>query len=204
MATATAASPAGAFAVQLGVSPSEGEAEGHVAADAVEICSAGKAASPMIRKAEVNGSTVFRVRVGPMAKDGASSLCSKMQGRRPVLRGEELNSPQPRRPRAGAPSARFVFRSSFRSALTRSAAETAARAAATEPAAGGFSVQIRTPSARRPRRLPPTITSPPAMPRCWRHPASHPPHRAQRQDGLPHARRAPPAAGRRPSTCARG
>ena len=34
----------------------------------------------MIRKAEVNGNTVFRVRVGPMSRDDASSLCSKLQG----------------------------------------------------------------------------------------------------------------------------
>jgi hypothetical protein len=33
-----------------------------------------------IRKAEVNGSTVYRVRVGPLSKDEASSLCSKLQG----------------------------------------------------------------------------------------------------------------------------
>ena len=34
----------------------------------------------MIRKAEVNGNTVFRVRVGPMSRDDASSLCSSVQG----------------------------------------------------------------------------------------------------------------------------
>ena len=34
----------------------------------------------MIRKAEVNGNTVFRVRAGPMSRDDASSLCSPVQG----------------------------------------------------------------------------------------------------------------------------
>ena len=34
----------------------------------------------LIRKAEVNGNTVYRVRVGPMSKEEASSLCSKLQG----------------------------------------------------------------------------------------------------------------------------
>jgi cell division protein FtsN len=34
----------------------------------------------LIRKAEVNGSTIYRVRVGPLSKDEASSLCSKLQG----------------------------------------------------------------------------------------------------------------------------
>ncbi len=34
----------------------------------------------MIRKAEVNGKEVYRVRVGPMARDEASALCSKIQG----------------------------------------------------------------------------------------------------------------------------
>ena len=34
----------------------------------------------MIRKAEVNGNTIYRVRIGPWAKEEASSLCSKVQG----------------------------------------------------------------------------------------------------------------------------
>ena len=37
-------------------------------------------AAPLIRKAEVNGNTIFRVRVGPMSREDASSLCSKIQG----------------------------------------------------------------------------------------------------------------------------
>jgi hypothetical protein len=34
----------------------------------------------LIHKAEVNGSTIYRVRVGPMSRNDASSLCSKIQG----------------------------------------------------------------------------------------------------------------------------
>jgi cell division protein FtsN len=34
----------------------------------------------LIRKAEVNGNTIYRVRVGPLSKEEASSLCSKLQG----------------------------------------------------------------------------------------------------------------------------
>ena len=37
-------------------------------------------AGALIRKAEVNGNTIYRVRVGPMSKEEASSLCSKLQG----------------------------------------------------------------------------------------------------------------------------
>jgi hypothetical protein len=39
-----------------------------------------KGKAPLIRKAEVNGSTLYRVRVGPMPRDEAASLCSKIQG----------------------------------------------------------------------------------------------------------------------------
>ncbi|HEX8376033.1 MAG TPA: SPOR domain-containing protein, partial [Geminicoccaceae bacterium] len=34
----------------------------------------------LIRQAEVNGKTIFRVRVGPLGKDEATSLCSQLQG----------------------------------------------------------------------------------------------------------------------------
>ncbi len=34
----------------------------------------------LIRQAEVNGKTIFRVRVGPLAKEAASSLCNSLQG----------------------------------------------------------------------------------------------------------------------------
>jgi hypothetical protein len=70
---------AGGFAVQLGFSQSEGEARAlfqrlqQKFADLASI-------APMIRQAEVNGNTIYRVRVGPMGRDDASSLCAKLQG----------------------------------------------------------------------------------------------------------------------------
>jgi hypothetical protein len=69
----------GGFAVQLAVSASEGEARS--AFQKLQQKYADLGGQPaIIRKAEVNGSTVFRVRVGPMSRDDASSLCSKLQG----------------------------------------------------------------------------------------------------------------------------
>jgi cell division septation protein DedD len=79
-ATQPNAAPAtGGWAVQLGVRPSEGEARAAFAqfqAKHPEL----KSESPIIRQAEVNGSTIYRVRVGPLSKDDASSLCSRLQG----------------------------------------------------------------------------------------------------------------------------
>jgi hypothetical protein len=69
----------GGFAVQLGVSPSEADAKATLQKLSQKYADLGRQ-SPMIRKAEVNGNTVFRVRVGPMSKDDAASLCTKLQG----------------------------------------------------------------------------------------------------------------------------
>jgi cell division protein FtsN len=35
--------------------------------------------SPAIRQAEINGKTAYRVRVGPMSRDDAASLCSRLK-----------------------------------------------------------------------------------------------------------------------------
>lgn len=69
----------GGYLVQLAVRPSEKEAK--TAFQQLQQRHGDELAgrSPAIRKAEVNGSTVYRVRVGPMARDEASSLCSKLQ-----------------------------------------------------------------------------------------------------------------------------
>ena len=69
----------GGFAVQLGVSSSETDAKAALQRLQGKYAALGGLA-PMIRKAEVNGNTIFRVRVGPLSKDEASSLCSKLQG----------------------------------------------------------------------------------------------------------------------------
>jgi hypothetical protein len=71
--------PTGGFAVQLGTAGSEAAAQSVLASAQRKYADLGDVPA-MIRKAEVNGSTVYRVRVGPMSKDEASSLCSKLQG----------------------------------------------------------------------------------------------------------------------------
>ena len=71
--------PTGGFAVQLGVAASEAAAQSVFASFQRKYSDLGGQSS-MIRKAEVNGNTVYRVRVGPMSKEEASSLCSKLQG----------------------------------------------------------------------------------------------------------------------------
>ncbi|MBF9196658.1 SPOR domain-containing protein [Microvirga terrestris] len=69
----------GGFSVQLGTAGSEAAAQSVLASAQRKYADLGGVPG-MIRKAEVNGSTVYRVRVGPMAKEEASSLCSKLQG----------------------------------------------------------------------------------------------------------------------------
>jgi cell division septation protein DedD len=79
VAPTPASDATGGFAVQLGVSGSEGDAQ--AAFDRFQKkFSDLEGKSALIRKAEVNGNTVYRVRVGPMSRDEASSLCSKLQG----------------------------------------------------------------------------------------------------------------------------
>ncbi len=79
VAPAAASEATGGFAVQLGVSGSEGDAQ--AAFDRFQKKFSDLEGKPaLIRKAEVNGNTVYRVRVGPMSRDEASSLCSKLQG----------------------------------------------------------------------------------------------------------------------------
>jgi cell division septation protein DedD len=75
-----AAAPAGGgWSVQLGVRPSEGEARAAFAQFQQKHGEL-KGQPAIIRQAEVNGSTIYRVRVGPLSKDDASALCSKLQG----------------------------------------------------------------------------------------------------------------------------
>jgi len=69
----------GGFAVQLGVSGSESQAQSALEQYQRKYSDL-EGLPPLIRKAEVNGNTVYRVRVGPMSRDEASSLCSKLQG----------------------------------------------------------------------------------------------------------------------------
>ncbi|MGY2050198.1 SPOR domain-containing protein [Methylobacterium sp. JK268] len=72
--------PVGGFSVQLGVRASEKDARAAFAQARERYADALGGQSPLIRQAEVNGKTIFRVRVGPMSKESANSLCSKLQG----------------------------------------------------------------------------------------------------------------------------
>lgn len=69
----------GGYSVQLAVRGSEGEAQTAFQQLQKKYDDLDGVPS-MIRKAEVNGNTVYRVRVGPMSREEASSLCSKLQG----------------------------------------------------------------------------------------------------------------------------
>jgi hypothetical protein len=78
-AAAATTTAVGGFSVQLGLANSEGAAESALAQFQRKYPDL-EGLSPLIRKAEVNGNTIYRVRVGPMSRDEASSLCSKLQG----------------------------------------------------------------------------------------------------------------------------
>ncbi|MEH3119817.1 MAG: SPOR domain-containing protein [Methylorubrum populi] len=71
--------PVGGYSVQLGVRGSESEAR--AAFKEMQGKYSQLSGKPeLIRQAEVNGKTLYRVRVGPLAKAEASSLCSVLQG----------------------------------------------------------------------------------------------------------------------------
>ena len=77
--TASSAASVGGFSVQLGVRNSAGDAQ--AAFKQMQAKHAELAGQPsLIRQAEVNGKTLYRVRVGPLGKGEATSLCSKLQG----------------------------------------------------------------------------------------------------------------------------
>ena len=78
--TATVSNAAvGGFSVQLGVRTSAKDAQ--AAFREMQGKYSQLAGKPeLIRQAEVNGKTIFRVRVGPLAKAEATSLCTELQG----------------------------------------------------------------------------------------------------------------------------
>jgi hypothetical protein len=75
----TTTTAAGGYAVQLGLANSESAAETAFASYQRKYPDL-EGLSSIIRKAEVNGNTIYRVRVGPMSREEASSLCSRLQG----------------------------------------------------------------------------------------------------------------------------
>ena len=69
----------GGYAVQLGVRTSESEAQ--AAFRQMQGKYSQLSGQPaLIRQAEVNGKTIYRVRVGPLGKTEATSLCTQLQG----------------------------------------------------------------------------------------------------------------------------
>jgi len=78
---APAAAAAGdGFAVQLGVAGSEEDAKALSAKMASQFGSVLGSYRPSVHKSDVNGKTVFRVRVVNLAKEDAVALCEKLRG----------------------------------------------------------------------------------------------------------------------------
>lgn len=78
-APAVTSGPVGGFSVQLGVRTSQAEAQAAFKQMQAKYSQLGDKPA-LIRQAEVNGKTIFRVRVGPLGKDEATSLCTQLQG----------------------------------------------------------------------------------------------------------------------------
>ncbi|GGH22020.1 hypothetical protein GCM10007036_26740 [Alsobacter metallidurans] len=80
-ATSSVAEPAsGGYAVQLAAPQSEGEAKDAIAKLQKRFSDELSGMRPGVRKADVNGKTIYRVRVGGLSKDDATALCTKLQG----------------------------------------------------------------------------------------------------------------------------
>jgi hypothetical protein len=78
-AVPTPQAPVGGFSVQLSVRATEKEAEVAFRQAQERYGAVLGGQSPLIRQAEVNGKSIYRVRVGPMAKDSADGLCGKLK-----------------------------------------------------------------------------------------------------------------------------
>src|SRR5829696_4864060 len=76
---AEATNAVGGFSVQLSVMNSEDEAKKQYQAFQRKYAGPLAGRSPLIRAAEVNGKTIYRVRVGPMSRDDATELCTKLK-----------------------------------------------------------------------------------------------------------------------------
>lgn len=75
-----APSSSGSFVVQLAVRPSQEQAQLAFQKLQQQHASQLSGLSPIIRRAEVNGQTVYRIRVGSFSKDDAGLLCSRLKG----------------------------------------------------------------------------------------------------------------------------
>jgi len=70
----------GSFAVQLAAPGSEQEARETISRLQRRFADDLGGRSPSVRKAEVNGKTIYRVRVGNMSRDDATALCERLKG----------------------------------------------------------------------------------------------------------------------------
>ncbi|WP_311275202.1 SPOR domain-containing protein [Methylobacterium sp. WCS2018Hpa-22] len=78
-AASASTAPVSGYSVQLGVRTSEAEAQAAFKQMQSKFSQlSGKPA--LIRQAEVSGKTIYRVRVGPLAKAEATTLCTELQG----------------------------------------------------------------------------------------------------------------------------
>ncbi|MCG6122791.1 MAG: SPOR domain-containing protein [Microvirga sp.] len=78
--TAAPTAVGGGYAVQLGIRDTQARAEQAFAQFRDRYSSLLGGAAPIIMRAEVNGSTVYRVRVGPYALGDANGLCERIKG----------------------------------------------------------------------------------------------------------------------------
>jgi hypothetical protein len=69
----------GGYAVQLSASPSETEARATAQRMQQRFGGEFGGRGPSVRKAEVGGKTVFRVRVGGLSKESATAMCGRLQ-----------------------------------------------------------------------------------------------------------------------------
>jgi SPOR domain len=77
--TSAAATPSAGFSVQLGVRNTEREGRAMFEQLRQRYASDLSGLSPLLRQAEINGKPAYRVRVGPMSRDDAVSLCSRLK-----------------------------------------------------------------------------------------------------------------------------
>jgi hypothetical protein len=73
------ASTTRAYSVQLGIRPSEQEAHTAATQLASKFAADLGGRSPAVARAEVSGKTVYRMRVGPMSRDEANALCTRLK-----------------------------------------------------------------------------------------------------------------------------
>jgi hypothetical protein len=79
VATATTTTSSGSYAVQLAAPASDREAQSASARLQAKYASALGGMQPTIHQADVNGRSIYRVRVGGMAKADAVALCQKLK-----------------------------------------------------------------------------------------------------------------------------